>query len=61
MGKLKLILIGAAMAVLAACSGGSDDSLVTPPGTGGPGVPPVAEVGTLTLLTSSAQIPSDLL
>ncbi len=59
MGKLKLILISAAMAVLAACSGGSDDTLVGGNPPGGPGVPPPAAVGSLTLLTSSPQIPSD--
>jgi hypothetical protein len=59
MGKLKFILIAAALAALSACSGGgSDNSLVGVPGTG-PGGTPAATVGTLTLLTSSPQIPSD--
>lgn len=57
MGKLKLIIIAAALAVLSACSGGSDDTLVG--GGTGPGGVPIATVGTLTLLTSSPQIPSD--
>jgi hypothetical protein len=54
MHKLKLILLAAAAAVLSACGGGSDDTLTTPPG--GPNAPVVS---TLTLLTSSPQIPSD--
>jgi hypothetical protein len=54
MHKLKLILLAAAAAVLSACGGGSDDTLTTPPG--GPNAPQVAS---LTLLTSSTQIPSD--
>jgi hypothetical protein len=54
MHKLKLILLAAAAAVLSACGGGSDQTLTTPPG--GPGAQTVA---TLTLLTSSPQIPSD--
>ena len=58
MGKLKLILVSAAIALVAACSGGSDDTLVGNPSTG-PGGQPAAQVGTLTLLTSSPSIPSD--
>lgn len=57
MGKLKWILMTAAVAVLAACSGGSDNTLVGGTGTG-PGTGQ-AEVGSLTLLTSSPSIPSD--
>src|SRR5690606_17191208 len=45
----------AAAAMLAACSGGSDDTII---GGGGPG-PGNAQVGSLTLLTSSPQMPSD--
>ena len=58
MGKLKWILMTAAVTVLAACSGGSDNTLVVPPGTGGPN-PGQTAVGSLRLLTSSPQIPSD--
>lgn len=54
MKKLKIWLLAATAAVLAACSGGSDDTIV---GGGGPGS--VSEVGSLTLITSSPQIPSD--
>lgn len=54
MKKLKIWLLAATAAVLAACSGGSDDTIV---GGGGPGS--VSQVGSLTLITSSPQIPSD--
>jgi hypothetical protein len=54
MHKLKLILLAAAAAVLSACGGGSDQTLTTPPGGAG-----AQTVATLTLLTSSPQIPSD--
>jgi hypothetical protein len=53
MHKFRMFLLAAAGMVLAACGGGSDNSIVgTPPGQGAP-------VGTLQLLTSSPQIPSD--
>ncbi len=58
MHTLKLLLLTAAAAVLTACSGGSQDTLVnggnSGNGTGGP-----TTIGSLTLLTSSPQIPSD--
>ncbi len=57
MGKLKLILVTAAAVIVAACSGGSDDSLIGG-GAIGPGGTTVA-IGSLTLLTSNPQIPSD--
>lgn len=56
MGKLKWILMTAAIAVLTACSGGSDNTLV---GSGSTGGQTNAAVGSLTLLTSSPGIPSD--
>jgi len=56
MGKLKFIVTIAAAALLAACSGGSDNTLVSATGPGGQ---PAALVASLTLLTSSPQIPSD--
>lgn len=60
MRKLSYLLIGAAAAVLAACSGGSDNTLGGGNGGAAPGgTTPEAEVATLTLLTSSPQIPSD--
>jgi hypothetical protein len=55
MQTLKHWLLAAATVALCACSG-SDNTLVAPPGTGGTGTPSAA---TLTLLTSSPQIPSD--
>lgn len=55
MHKVKIWLLAAAAAMLAACSGGSDDTII---GGGGPG-PGNAQVGSLTLLTSSPQMPSD--
>ncbi len=54
MHKLKLILLAAGAAVLTACGGGSDQTLTTPPGG-----PNASTVSTITLLTSSPQIPSD--
>ena len=57
MGKLKLILVAATAALIAACSGGSDDTLVGTPT--GPGGTTQVDVGSLTLLTSSPSIPSD--
>ncbi len=57
MRTLRMLLTTAALAALAACSGGSDDTLTgspQPPGGGG-----AVDVATLTLLTSSPQIPSD--
>lgn len=56
MQKLKLWLLTAVFAVLAACGGGSDDTL-TGGGPTGPGG--TSDVGSLRLLTSSPQIPSD--
>jgi hypothetical protein len=56
MRKFKFLLLTAAIALVAACGGGSDNSIVAP-GGGGPGGP--ATVASLTLLTSSPQIPSD--
>jgi hypothetical protein len=53
MNKLRMFWLAAAALVLAACGGGGDNSIVG----AGPGVGPA--VGTLTLLTSSPQIPSD--
>jgi hypothetical protein len=55
MGKLKSILLIAAVAALAACSG-NDATLVNPGGGGGGGT---TDVATLTLLASSPQLPSD--
>jgi hypothetical protein len=55
MGKLKSILLIAAVAALAACSG-NDGTLVNPGGGGGTGT---VDVATLTLLTSNPQILSD--
>src|SRR5690242_2944037 len=52
---LKQWLLTAATLALCACSG-SDNTIVSPPGTG-PGSTPTA--ATLTLLTSSPQMPSD--
>jgi hypothetical protein len=57
MHKLKLFLLTAAAALLAACSGGSEDTLSG--GNNGPGGQPAPTVASLTLLTSSPQIPSD--
>jgi hypothetical protein len=54
MHKLRMFWLAAAAALLAACSGGSDNTLI-----GGPGGPGASTIGTLTLLTSSPQIPSD--
>ena len=55
MQTFKSSLLAAAAAVaLAACSGGSDNSIVSPGGPGG-----ASSAATLTLLTSSPQIPSD--
>jgi hypothetical protein len=54
MQKLKIWLLATAAVLLAACSGGSDDTIV-----GGGGTPGAGQVGSLTLLTSSPQIPSD--
>jgi hypothetical protein len=54
MHKLRMFWLTATVALLAACSGGSDNTIVGPPG--GPGTSPVSS---LTLLTSSPQIPSD--
>jgi hypothetical protein len=56
MHKLKLLWLTATAALLCACSGGSDDTLS---GGAGPGGVPAATIGSLTLLTSSPQIPSD--
>jgi hypothetical protein len=56
MQKLKIWLLATAAVLLAACSGGSDDTIV---GGGGGGPGGGAQVGSLTLLTSSPQIPSD--
>lgn len=56
MQKLKLWLLTAVFAVLAACGGGSDETL-TGGGPAGPGG--TIDVGSLRLLTSSPQIPSD--
>ncbi|HUO68544.1 MAG TPA: Ig-like domain-containing protein, partial [Gammaproteobacteria bacterium] len=56
MQTLKLWLLAAATLALMACSG-SDNTIVAPPGTnGGAGS---GSAATLTLLTSSPQIPSD--
>ncbi|MEO8463982.1 MAG: Ig-like domain-containing protein [Gammaproteobacteria bacterium] len=52
MHKLRMFWLAAAALVLAACGGGGDNSIVG--NSGG-----AANVGTLTLLTSSPQIPSD--
>src|SRR5690606_25588601 len=57
MQKLKLWLLTAVFAVLAACGGGSDETLTGGSG-GGPGGGGV-DVGSLRILTSSPQIPSD--
>ena len=53
MHKLRMFLPVAAALVLAACGGGGDNSIVGK----GPGIGP--PVGSLTMLTSSPQIPSD--
>jgi len=58
MGKLKFIVTIAAAAFLAACSGGSDGSLVNAGGAGGAGGA-IANVATVTMLTSRPQIQSD--
>ena len=55
MRKLKLLVTMAAVAFLAACSGGSDDSLVNAGGAGGV----VAGVASVTALTSRPTIQSD--
>lgn len=55
MGKLKFFLFAVAAAFLAACTNG-DNTIVGQPATPGG---PVANVASLTLLTSSPQIPSD--
>ncbi|NIW24260.1 MAG: Ig domain-containing protein, partial [Gammaproteobacteria bacterium] len=55
MGKLKLLVTIAAAAFLAACSGGSDNSLVNAGGAGGV----VASVASVTALTSRPTIQSD--
>ena len=52
MHKVRMFLLAAAALLLAACSGGGDNSIVGAPAS-------AAKVGTLTLLTSSPQIPSD--
>lgn len=57
MGKLKFLVTIAAAAFLAACSGGSDGSLVNAGGAGGATAP--ANVAIVTLLTSSPEMPSD--
>ena len=58
MHKLKLFLLTAAAALLAACNSGGDNTLFgNNPGNGGTGTTPT--VATLTLLTSSPQMPSD--
>jgi hypothetical protein len=57
MHKARLVLLTIVAAFVAACSGGSDDSLVggqTPTTPGG-----TPTVATLTLITSSPQLPSD--
>ncbi len=54
MGKLKLLVTIATVVFIAACSGGSDDSLV---GAGGGGI--VANVASVTALTSRPTIQSD--
>ena len=53
MHTLRIFLLAAVGLVLAACSGGGDNSIVG----SGPGTP--IAVGSLQLLTSSPQIPSD--
>src|SRR4051812_27214103 len=53
MHKVRMFVLYAAALVLAACSGGGDNSIV------GKGPAGTVTVGTLTLLTSSPQIPSD--
>lgn len=59
MHTLKSFMLTAAALALAACGGGGDDTLVgAGPGTG-PGGQPPAQVASLTVLTSSPQIPSD--
>lgn len=58
MHNLKLFLLAATAALLAACSGSGDKTLYGDnPGAGGGGTTPT--VATLTLLTSSPQMPSD--
>lgn len=59
MGKFKnWLVVWASTVVLAACGGGSDDTLNT--GGGGPvGGPQTPQASTVTLITSSPQIPSD--
>ncbi|HVY64958.1 MAG TPA: Ig-like domain-containing protein [Gammaproteobacteria bacterium] len=54
MHKLRIFLLVAMTALLAACGGGGDNTIVGPPGGGSS-----ATVATLSLLTSSPQIPSD--
>ncbi len=54
MNKLRMFLLASLAAVLTACGGGGDNSIVGKGPAGG-----AAAVGTLTLLTSSPQIPSD--
>ena len=58
MGKLKFFAITMVVALLSACSGGDDNTLVTDV-VGGPGGTTIAGVAILTLLTSSPQMPSD--
>lgn len=57
MRKLELLILILTTALLSAC-GSSDDALVGGLGLG-PGGQPPADIGSLTLLTSSPQIPSD--
>ncbi len=52
MHKVRMFLLSAAALVLAACSGGDNSIVGPPPGQGAP-------IGSLQLLTSSPQIPSD--
>jgi len=56
MGKLKIFMLALAAALLGACSG--DDNTIVGLGAG-PGGVPIANIGSLTLLTSAPQIPSD--
>lgn len=58
MGKLRVLFLAAVAAVMGACSSGSDNSLVSEGGTE-PGGGESANVESLTLLTSSPQMPSD--
>lgn len=58
MANLRVLIVAALAAAMGACSSGSDNSLAGGGGTG-PGGGSEAEVASLTLLTSSPQMPSD--